>query len=851
MESVCFTGEYYEMTRAELTEKASKMFEVRKSVTKDLDILVCDDPNSGSSKLEKAKKNGTRVITYKEFMDMVDDIKDDGVFYIRNGVLKKCRDDNIENVVIPSGVTEIDFSAFLFCFHLKSIEIPEGVKEIGREFQGFSELESVIIHEGTQIIKYNAFEKNPLLKFVQLPSSLIEIQTEAFLRCSSLSKIVFEGTIEQWKKVKGLENLLQYVPAKSVKCSNGEWQKPLVFVEDGVAVKCLDKSTTSIKLDEGVTAISENAFKECASVLSIELPSTLTEIRKGAFDDCKNVEKIVSHSPLFTFDEKTKKLYDMTGKTKKVVLSLQAGKEEAKKEKIAQVQNVSASSVLESIMSEHKTNAEVISDDKNAYLQIQTTDGGFEIVLADSKVSKWMENLPAFLDFVATGADSIAIRKFAIERGLEDSSKKFISISKDGCVSWKKKTNPVYLFIPEGVSKIGEEAFSSCKSLEYVVIPEGVKKIEDDAFHNCKYLEQVVFPDGLEEIGHSAFTDCKSLTKLVFPPSLKVIGNSAFYCCEYLKDFEIPNGVEKIEAGAFSTNSRFESLRIPGSVKIIEHASFKECHELKTLVIEKGVEKIEKEAFQDCEKLSEITYTGTVAEWEKIEKERKWHYNVPAQSVKCSDGESSIAVNREVIKTDTYKLAIYDNGVEECVCTGVTEKLVIPEGVTLIEYGAFYGVKGIKSVELPSSLTKIDEGALSHCVNLKSVVFPPNITAIEKDAFRGCTEIESFEIPEGVTTIGRDAFKDCTALKSIKIPESVTVIDDAFGRCTALESIVLPACLTEIDFTSFSGCSSLRDITFKGTKAQWNAAKEYFWQDEDLPAKVVHCSDGDVEIEEY
>jgi hypothetical protein len=79
----------------------------------------------------------------------------------------------------------------------------------------------------------------------------------------------------------------------------------------------------------------------------------------------------------------------------------------------------------------------------------------------------------------------------------------------------------------------------------------------------------------------------------------------------------------------------------------------------------------------------------------------------------------------------------------------------------------------------------------------------------------------------------------------------VTVIHEAFGRCTALESIVLPAGLTEIDFTSFSGCSSLRDITFKGTVAQWNAAKEYFWQDEDLPAKVVHCSDGDVEIEEY
>ena len=834
MESVCFTGEYYEMTRAELTEKASKKFEVRKSVTKDLDILVCDDPNSGSSKLEKAKKNGTRVITYNEFMDMVDDIKDDGVFYIRNGVLKKCRDDNIENVVIPSGVTEIDSSAFYDCFDLKSIEIPEGVKEIGWAFHNFSELESVIIHEGTQIIKYNAFEKNPLLKFVQLPSSLIEIQSEAFLRCPSLSKIVFEGTIEQWKKVKGLENLLQYVPATSVKCSDGEWESPLVFVSDGVAVKCLDKSTTSIKLDEGVTAISENAFKECASVLSIELPSTLTEIRKGAFDDCKNVEKIVSHSPLFTFDEKTKKLYDMTGKTKKIVLSLQAGKEEAKKEKIAQVQNVSASAVLESIMSEHKTNAEVIRDDKNVYLQIQTTDGGIELLLADSKVSKWMANLPAFLDFVATGADSIAIRKFAIEKGLEDSSKKFISISKDGCATWKKKTNPVYLFIPEGVTKIGEEAFSSCKSLKYVVIPEGVKKIERDAFYWCSSLENVVFPDGLEEIGECAFYSCESLTKVVIPPSVKKIGDRAFSGSSFgdnnsIKDVTISNGVEIIGERAFASCHLLESLTIPSSVQNISNGAFSGCLELKTLEIEKGVGKIEEKAFEDCKTLSEITYTGTVDEWNKIEKERKWNCEVPAQFVKCSDGEVSIVPKIEVIKTDTYTLGIYNNGVERCKCTDETDELVIPDGITIIEHGAFCECTGIKSIVFPSSLTKIEQYAFAHCTALKSIELPSSLSIIDLESFIGCTALESIVIPEGVKIINAAAFEDCTSLKSV----------------------VFPASLTGITNKVFNHCSSLCDITFKGTMEQWKAVSKYFWGNEDMIAKVVHCSDGDVEIEEY
>ena len=81
MESVCFTGACPDMTRAELTEMAEEKFEVKTSVTKDLDILVCADPSAGSSKLEKAKKNGTRIISYEDFLEMLesdDDEDEDG-----------------------------------------------------------------------------------------------------------------------------------------------------------------------------------------------------------------------------------------------------------------------------------------------------------------------------------------------------------------------------------------------------------------------------------------------------------------------------------------------------------------------------------------------------------------------------------------------------------------------------------------------------------------------------------------------------------------------------------------------------------------------------------------------------
>lgn len=69
-ETICFTGK--------MTCKRSEMEAIAKElgyvpmdhVDKKLSILVCADPNSGSSKLEKAKKNGTKIISEAEFLSL-------------------------------------------------------------------------------------------------------------------------------------------------------------------------------------------------------------------------------------------------------------------------------------------------------------------------------------------------------------------------------------------------------------------------------------------------------------------------------------------------------------------------------------------------------------------------------------------------------------------------------------------------------------------------------------------------------------------------------------------------------------------------------------------------------------
>ena len=93
-------------------------------------------------------------------------------------------------------------------------------------------------------------------------------------------------------------------------------------------------------------------------------------------------------------------------------------------------------------------------------------------------------------------------------------------------------------------------------------------------------------------------------------------------------------------------------------------------------------------------------------------------------------------------------------------------------------------------------------------------------------------------------------------IKTIIFPDSVSKFSMAtFMDCSNLISISIPAGLTNWARTTiggysqtFSHCTSLTDITYRGTIEQWKAIdKGRFWNT-GVPAKVVHCTDGDAPL---
>ena len=97
--------------------------------------------------------------------------------------------------------------------------------------------------------------------------------------------------------------------------------------------------------------------------------------------------------------------------------------------------------------------------------------------------------------------------------------------------------------IPQSVTKIGDEAFKSCKKLKGIKIPDSVKVIGKRLFSRCDNLEKVILPTNIEEIPFGCFWGCENLKDIKIPDSVTEIKKNAFYGCDKIQFIYSKNAV--------------------------------------------------------------------------------------------------------------------------------------------------------------------------------------------------------------------------------------------------------------------------------------------------------------------
>lgn len=145
--------------------------------------------------------------------------------------------------------------------------------------------------------------------------------------------------------------------------------------------------------------------------------------------------------------------------------------------------------------------------------------------------------------------------------------------------------------------------YNEIDSIKSITIEDGITKIGDRAFSGCTNLVDVTLPNSLIELGVSAFLGT-NLSNIFIPDTVKKINSNCFAFCYNLNDVYIGKNVEYIGEGSFSACKNLHSITIPESVNYIGDSAFSGSN------------------------LIAVYYESTKKQWDNINKSNVWNYGI-------------------------------------------------------------------------------------------------------------------------------------------------------------------------------------------------------------------------------
>lgn len=568
----------------------------------------------------------------------------EGTTGIADGAFEQCNDrDHITSVLLPESLKYIGDNAFEGCRGLGYIIIPDGVTHIGAyAFQDCSEMRQAVlgkgltylpdfaffdcdlltsvnlggirtigegalascgfvaldIPEGVEEVERDAFSGCYELSMVRLPASLGYISSYAFSGCRALTSLsVAEGNPVYFSSgncvIERETGALEIGCTGSVIPSDGSVKALAAYSFRGSGIK-------SIVIPDGIDISEPGVFRGCYSLTSATLPDGAEIISSQMFYGCFNLTSVYVPDSVKTIGDTA-----FGGCDALTTLPMGAGVERIERAAFSYCDGLTEIVIPESVR--------YIEGEAFRYC-----DGLVDVDLPDS--------LLEIGSYAFTGCAALVTETEGGVTYLDG----WALAAEDGISA---------VTLREGTVGIASSLFSEhdgVHTLREVHLPESLRIMGGSAFSGCTLLKEVHLPESLKSIGGGAFNGCTLLKEVVIPDAVKYIGSQAFFNSSAVITWGDAPQIERLGSWAFLGIAN-EVLVIPDSVTVMEDAAVRDAYDLITVHIGKNVKKMLGHNFVMCNNLRTITYGGTVAEFNAIEKERGWNRSSVSE-VQCTDG---------------------------------------------------------------------------------------------------------------------------------------------------------------------------------------------------------------------
>jgi len=181
---------------------------------------------------------------------------------------------------------------------------------------------------------------------------------------------------------------------------------------------------------------------------------------------------------------------------------------------------------------------------------------------------------------------------------------------------------PVKVIVKNGITRVGDYAFSGCVNVEEISIADTVKEIGHHGFYYCEKVENIQLPETLEFLGYYAFHDTKWYNNQ--PEGIVYLDSFLYYYKWFGNPHEpqkiiVPEGIKGIVNGAFNEYKGEFEIVFPSTLERIGVNAFLECENISSVIFSEGLKEIGRNAFFGCSNMKvngfphSLTYIGQQA----------------------------------------------------------------------------------------------------------------------------------------------------------------------------------------------------------------------------------------------